>query len=206
MDGTLIGGHPVSLVVTCLRKTGRRDQARWWDMNPLGNARRFSLRALLLWVLMVSLSFGMFRWAARLDSQLLDCLGVGCLGLSAVLALIALQRCWRYATVMLLVIYAGVYVVLSANGRYEPAVLRLNHVKWYSWAPAGFVHDYDWNSGMLRVFLPLWYLDVRLWHLDVRPGYSGPYPINDQHVNAGRTRSSARNNRLQPSRVRPAEP
>lgn len=150
-------------------------------MNTLGKTRRFSLRALLLWVLIVSVSLSMLRWGARLDSQFLCCLGVGCLGLSSILAFIALQRCWRYTTavfVALLVIYVGVYVVLSANGRYEPALLGLDHVKLYSWAPAGFVDDYRWNSGMMRAFLPLWYLDIRLWHPHVGPGYSGPYPIN----------------------------
>lgn len=157
-------------------------------MNPLGKPRRFILRAFLLWVFMASLAFGIFRWAARLNSDLLCYLGVGYLALSTLVALIALQRCWRYTTALfltLLVMYAGVYAVLSADGRYEPALLGLNHlglnhVKGYAWAPARFVHNHHWNTGMMKAFLPLWFLDVRLWHPHVRPGYSGPYPINVQ--------------------------
>jgi len=150
-------------------------------MSRLTKTRRFSLRSLLLWVLLLSLSFALFRWSARLDSQLLFYLGLGCLGASALVAWIALQRCWRYTTAVLVTlfgIYAGVYVVLSANGRYEPGVLGIDHVKWYSWAPVGFVHDYRWNYPMMRTFLPLYSLDVQVWHPDVRPGYSGPYRIN----------------------------
>ena len=150
-------------------------------MNPSRETGRFSVRALMLWLAMLALSLGMFRWAARLDSRVLWYLGLGCLGLAVVLALIALHRCWRYTTavfVTLLAIYAGVYLAMSANGRYEPAVIGLDHVKWYSWAPAGFVHDYRWNPAMESVFLPLWSLDIWLWHPHVGPGYSGPYPIN----------------------------
>lgn len=142
--------------------------------------RRFSLRALLAWVGMASLSFGMFHWAARLDSPFLWYLGVSCFGLSAILALVALQRCWRYMIAVfaiLLVTYAGVYVTLSANGRYEPAAWGLNGVKWYAWAPAGFVRDFAWDSRMVIAFAPLYYLDQRFWHTE-RESESGRYPIN----------------------------
>ena len=149
-------------------------------MNPLARTRRFSLRALLLWVVMVSLSFGMFQWAARFDSRLLWYLGISCLGFSAMLALIALHRCWRYTTAVfaiLLATYTAVYVGLSANGRYEPAAWGLAGVKWYAWAPAGFVRDYAWDGRMMIAFAPLYYLDQEFWHTE-RESESGRYPIN----------------------------
>jgi hypothetical protein len=129
---------------------------------------------------MVSLSFGMFHWAARLDSQFVRYLGVSCLGLSAIIALVALQRCWRYTTAVLailLVSYTGGYVALSANGRYEPAAWGLDGVKWYAWAPAGFVHDFKWDGRMVIAFAPLYYLDQEFWHTE-RESESGRYPIN----------------------------
>ena len=129
---------------------------------------------------MVSLSFGMFQWAATFDSQLLWYLGISCLGLSAMLALIACQRCWRYTIAVfaiLLATYTAVYVALSANGRYEPAAWGLDGVKWYAWAPAGFVRDYAWDVRMMIAFAPLYYLDQEFWHTE-RESESGRYPIN----------------------------
>jgi hypothetical protein len=150
-------------------------------MNVPQDKRRFSLRATLLWIAMVSLSFGMLRWAARLDSDFLCYLGLACLALPAVLALIALQRCWRYTipvSVTLLVTYVGVYLILSANGCYEPGTRGIDGVKWYSWAPVGYVRGDRWNDSMMWTFAPLYFADARLWHPHVRPGYSGPHPIN----------------------------
>lgn len=151
------------------------------SMDTPRKTRQFGLRAALLWVALVALSLGLLRWNARIGSPVLWYFAITCLGLSAVTGLIALQRCWKYTAVAfltLLVIYAGVYVVLSAGGHYEPAVLGAGHVKSYGWAPVGFVHDHRWSPTMLVTFMPLYFLDRWLWHPYVRPGYSGPYPIN----------------------------
>jgi hypothetical protein len=145
-------------------------EGSWWNMNTMRHTRRFSLRAFLLWVLLLSLSFGMFRWGAESNSQFVFFLGLGFLGLASVLAWVALQRCWRYTTALLTLLvamYTGIYFVLSANGRYEPAIIGIDHVKWYGWAPLGFVQEGRWNATMMRAFLPLWFLDVRLCHPDV---------------------------------------
>jgi len=138
-------------------------------MNPPTRTHRFSLRALLLWVVLTSLAFGMFHWAAKSDSQLLWYLGISCLGFSVMLAVIGLQRCGRYTAAVvavLLAAYAAVYVGLSAKGRYEPAVWGLGGVKWYAWAPAGFVRNYAWDDRMMMTFAPLYCLDQGFWHTE----------------------------------------
>jgi hypothetical protein len=65
---------------------------------------------------------------------------------------------------VLIATYVGVYIGLSANGQYIPTVFGLNGVKWYDWAPRGFVKDGQWNGRVMVVFLPLWKLDRRSWH------------------------------------------
>lgn len=161
-------GHPKRYVLARDGLSG--PGASWWDMNTMTNTHRFSLRALLLWLLLVSLSFGTLRWGAEFNSEFVFYLGLGCLGLASVLAWVALQRCWRYTSAvltLLVAIYTGIYFVLSANGRYEPAAIGIDHVKWYGWAPLGFVQNGRWNATMMTAFLPLWFLDARLWHPDV---------------------------------------
>ena len=78
----------------------------------------------------------------------------------------------------LVVAYVVVYVVLSMNGSYEPDAFSLRGVIDYEWAPFGFyakpvpkrsaatrdVDFGDWNRVMLRIFFPLWYIDIRLFH------------------------------------------
>jgi hypothetical protein len=78
---------------------------------------------------------------------------------------------------VLLAIYAGSYIALSAGGRYEPASIGLAGVRWYAWAPHGFVDAYRWKYWPLLIYAPLAYFDAWLWH---PPGNPPPrnYPIN----------------------------
>jgi len=78
----------------------------------------------------------------------------------------------------LLCIYVGVYAILSLEGRYEPAAWGLDHVKWYAWAPRGFVQDFQWSRPLMLTFAPLYYLDTRFWHKE-EDSHSGKYPVND---------------------------
>ena len=81
--------------------------------------------------------------------------------------------------VLVLCGYVAVYVALSLNGRYQPAGWGACGVKWYSWAPAGFVRERDshWSGPMMCVFLPLYYVDTHYWHRDADSD-SGKYPVN----------------------------
>ncbi len=84
----------------------------------------------------------------------------------------------------LLIGYVAAYVILSASGSYEPNAYSLRGVIDYEWAPFGFysktipqgigVHD-GWNRTMLRVFFPLWCLDIRLRH---RVSFDGKAPAS----------------------------
>jgi hypothetical protein len=62
--------------------------------------------------------------------------------------------------------YVGSYVARSSRGRYEPTTIGLGGVKWYNWAPAGFVEEYEWKWDEARnwCYYPLWRLDRRFWH------------------------------------------
>lgn len=79
---------------------------------------------------------------------------------------------------VLVVLYVGSYLGLSAAGRYEPASIGLNGVKSYGWAPHGFVTNYQWNRTLEIVYLPLFCLDISIWHTAER-AQSGRYPINE---------------------------
>jgi len=74
-------------------------------------------------------------------------------------------------------------VARSSRGRYEPAVIGLGGVKWYDWAPQGFVTDFRWNNDLVRFYYyPLWRLDRRFWHKPIHgPGVNYPinYPVNE---------------------------
>jgi hypothetical protein len=161
-------------------------------MNATPKLRGFSLRSLMLWLLLLSLSFGILWWSARFESIWLLNLGIGCLALAAILAWIGLQHTWKYTTyvvLLLFALYVGTYVTLSLQGRYEPNVAGLDGVKWYSWAPAGLVYEQPagsrrlakWNMPLVWAFWPLHRLDTSYWHPHERPGYKGRYPINDIH-------------------------
>lgn len=94
----------------------------------------------------------------------------------------------------LITAYVSTYVSLSARGCYQPAVLGLNHVKWYSWAPLGSYDRQtdDWNNTTtMRAFFPLYALDRTYWHPSVRSNYKGPHPI-DEHFPALQLRPRGR--------------
>ena len=76
--------------------------------------------------------------------------------------------------------YTGSYVARSLHGRYEPAVIGLGGVKWYDWAPAGFVTDFRWNASAARFYYPLWRLDRMFWHQPIHASkQTGTHPINE---------------------------
>ena len=74
--------------------------------------------------------------------------------------------------------YVVSYLVLSLQGRYEPSAIGLNGVKWYRWAPRGFVTDFRWSSSFAAVFLPLHFLDTKMWHTSDRARFDR-YPVNE---------------------------
>jgi hypothetical protein len=89
-------------------------------------------------------------------------------------------RLFGIAVLMLLLLYVGSYAALSVGGRYEPAGIGLNGVKFYAWAPRGFVKDYVWNHPLQCVYFPLYVLDIDFWH-PIVPRYEeehSKYPIN----------------------------
>ena len=76
-----------------------------------------------------------------------------------------------------LFVYVGGYLILSVSGRFEPEAIGLNGVKWYAWAPQGFVHNFRWSKPLKLVFTPLWIADTRLWHTSGK-AESGRYPVD----------------------------
>lgn len=78
----------------------------------------------------------------------------------------------RNRTILLLLllvtvgVYGAVYVRLSVNGQYVPGCIGLNGVKWYRWAPSGFVATdvLSGNRTLTYIYLPCLYLDCRFWH------------------------------------------
>jgi hypothetical protein len=79
---------------------------------------------------------------------------------------------------VLLLLYTGSYVILSARGCYEPAGIGLGGVKWYAWAPHGFVEGYRWKRCPMLIYAPLLCLDRWLWHPPGNPPPGG-YPVNE---------------------------
>jgi hypothetical protein len=65
-------------------------------------------------------------------------------------------RKWVGVAAVVISVYAGSYLVLSMNGRYEPAVIGINYVKFYQWAPKGFVDHYRWRRGWIYFYYPLY--------------------------------------------------
>jgi len=80
----------------------------------------------------------------------------------------------------LLVLYMGSYALLSSLGQYVPGCWGLGWVKWYIWAPRGFVSGpmgTEHNRTLPVMFLPLWWIDMQLVHKsDQLPDER--YPIN----------------------------
>ena len=79
---------------------------------------------------------------------------------------------------LLLSVYVGAYVVRSREGRFEPAAIGLSGVKWYRWAPAGFVTDFKWDHAQVNFYYPLYLLDVRFWHNE-EAEFASKYPFNE---------------------------
>jgi hypothetical protein len=81
---------------------------------------------------------------------------------------------------VLLLLYVGIYLALSLQGRYEPACIGPAGVKWYAWEPRGYptlLNQPKWRWVLRHAFSPLWVLDVRFWHTTAKAWY-GEYPIN----------------------------
>ena len=81
--------------------------------------------------------------------------------------------------------YLLVYLVLSKLGAYEPAATGIsgNGVKWYAWAPYGFVArerplSFKWRPFPYYVFFPLYWLDCAHWHTEDK-SYKNLYPVHD---------------------------
>jgi hypothetical protein len=79
---------------------------------------------------------------------------------------------------LLIVVYVGSYLSRSVRGRYEPGGIGLGGVKWYEWAPEGFVTDFRWNHRLMLVYYPLYVLDTRYWHT-IDKADAGTYPVNE---------------------------
>jgi hypothetical protein len=144
-------------------------------------SRSFSLQGLLVWLVMVSLGWGLLTEGVKRHNDWLFWLGINSLLCAALVGLVALHRCTRYGTLgvlLLLLVYIGSYVYLSAYGRYEAAVWGLDRVKSYGWAPQGFVEEREWKAAPMICFRPLHWLDERFWHPTVGPTYTGNLPIN----------------------------
>ena len=78
----------------------------------------------------------------------------------------------------MLLLYVGSYLFLSVRGRYEPGGIGLSFVRWYDWAPQGFVTGYQRNTAAYMFYWPLWTLDMRFWHTPDK-AYTNGYPINE---------------------------
>jgi hypothetical protein len=100
-------------------------------------------------------------------------------------------------------LYVITYLTLSIAGRYEPGSLGASGVKWYYWAPKGFVtgngdvRSLRWRQGMLLTFGPLFWLDTRTWHTQDKV-HGGRYRINDIYERNAEPDGAA--NRSQPVR------
>lgn len=98
--------------------------------------------------------------------------------MAAFLTLIKKKRV-KYTLAAVANVYVCSYLVLSLMGRYEPEAIGTNGVKWYAWAPKGFVHEFRWNMPMYFAYYPLYVLDRKLWHTRNR---TGRYPVNEVPV------------------------
>jgi hypothetical protein len=66
-----------------------------------------------------------------------------------------------------LVLYIGVYIVFTVQGRYEPLVWGLTNVKVYAWFPQGFSDDrFKLNLKAVNFFYPAWIVDNMIWHTE----------------------------------------
>src|SRR5947209_3461995 len=80
-----------------------------------------------------------------------------------------MSRCLRRMLpylVVALICYVGSYVCLSAFGRFQPALVGANGVKWYTWCPAGLHSGYRQRWPLYYFYLPLYFADRNYWHRD----------------------------------------
>ena len=80
----------------------------------------------------------------------------------------------------MLLLYIGSYATLSSQGQYVPGAWGLGWVKLYIWAPRGFVSGSmgtDQNSLLQSIFLPLWWIDMRIVHTSDE-AHDAKHPIN----------------------------
>ena len=78
------------------------------------------------------------------------------------------------------VLYLGSYTVLSVKGQYVPFAWGIAWVKWYGWAPCGFVSGPEGikqRRVLQFLYCPLWLIDCRLIHTSDK-ALDGKYPIN----------------------------
>jgi len=69
---------------------------------------------------------------------------------------------------------------MSSRGQYVPDTWGLGWVKWYVWAPRGFVAGeagIEQRRALQTVFLPLWWVDTRFVHTSNK-AYGEDYPVN----------------------------
>jgi hypothetical protein len=77
-------------------------------------------------------------------------------------------------------VYVGSYIILSSRGRYVPGAWGLSTVKWYEWAPEGYVSGQEGtrrNLAFQLFFLLAWIVDNKFIHT-FEKARSGQYPIN----------------------------
>lgn len=94
----------------------------------------------------------------------------------------SLSAATKVATVLMgiaLTKYCCSYTTFSLEGQFEPEVIGLNGVKFYSWAPKGFVDKFEWDNSRVTFYRGLWALDNLFWHKS-GPGYDlpGNYPVD----------------------------
>ena len=84
------------------------------------------------------------------------------------------------AMIMALLAYIGSYMILSVQGQYVPKAWGLYWVKFYWWAPRGFVSGpagIEARPAFYYFFFPLWVFDIRLVHTYDKVN-DGIHPIN----------------------------
>jgi hypothetical protein len=84
---------------------------------------------------------------------------------------------WTIILALLLIVYIVSYLALSLQGRYEPGAIGTSGVKWYEWAPSGFVTDHKWNRLLICPYYPLYLFDCRYWHTE-NEADGNKYPVN----------------------------
>ena len=68
--------------------------------------------------------------------------------------------------VIILILYVGSYVSLTAKGQYVPEMYSSWGINSYAWAPEGMVckETRKWSRGFNYFYYPLLHLDWKFWH------------------------------------------